>query len=145
MLQKLAYRYHRFLGIMFMTVLGTGLMKIDFSKTQINKSKTSSMLLKEDELSLLKKANAWLNSPPLSASDLKGKVVLIEFGTYTCINWIRTLPYVRAWAEKYKEKGLAVIVPVAKVAPGAASSALPYTLVKEFPPFVETYTINESL
>ncbi|WP_385889555.1 redoxin domain-containing protein [Terrimonas alba] len=67
------------------------------------------MLLKEGDFSWLKKANAWLNSPPLTASDLKGKVVLVEFGTYTCINWIRTLPYVRAWIEKYKEKGLVVI------------------------------------
>ena len=54
-------------------------------------------------------ANAWLNSPPLSAADLRGKVVLVDFWTYTCINWIRTLPYVRAWAEKYRDQGLVVI------------------------------------
>src|SRR5687767_9337949 len=109
MLQRFAYRYHRFLGIMFITFVGTGLIKIDFSKTQINQSETSSMTQKDGKLSLLKKANAWLNSPPLTAPDLRGKVVLIEFGTYTCINWIRTLPYVRAWIEKYKDKGLVVI------------------------------------
>jgi thiol-disulfide isomerase/thioredoxin len=51
----------------------------------------------------------WLNSPPLTASGLRGKVVLIDFWTYTCINWLRTLPYVRAWAEKYKNQGLVVI------------------------------------
>jgi len=54
-------------------------------------------------------ANGWLNSPPLSASDLRGKVVLVDFWTYTCINWLRTLPYVRAWAEKYRDQGLVVI------------------------------------
>jgi len=45
----------------------------------------------------------------LTAADLRGKVVLIDFGTYTCINWIRSLPYVRGWAEKYKDRGLVVI------------------------------------
>ena len=54
-------------------------------------------------------ATAWLNSPPLSAADLRGKVVLIDFCTYTCVNWLRTLPYVRAWAEKYQEYGVMVI------------------------------------
>jgi thiol-disulfide isomerase/thioredoxin len=54
-------------------------------------------------------ATAWLNSPPLSAADLRGKVVLIDFWTYTCINWLRTLPYIRAWAEKYQEYGVVVI------------------------------------
>jgi thiol-disulfide isomerase/thioredoxin len=54
-------------------------------------------------------ATGWLNSPPLSAADLRGKVVLIDFWTYTCINWIRTLGYVRAWAEKYVDQGLAVV------------------------------------
>ena len=54
-------------------------------------------------------ATGWLNSPPLAASDLRGKVVLIDIWTYTCVNWLRTLPYVRAWAERYKDKGLVVI------------------------------------
>jgi thiol-disulfide isomerase/thioredoxin len=51
----------------------------------------------------------WLNSKPLTASDLHGKVVLIDFWTYSCINCIRTVPYVRAWAEKYRDQGLVVI------------------------------------
>ena len=51
----------------------------------------------------------WLNSPPLAAAGLRGKVTLVQFWTYTCINWLRTLPYVRAWAEKYTEQGLVVI------------------------------------
>jgi thiol-disulfide isomerase/thioredoxin len=54
-------------------------------------------------------ATLWLNTPPLTAAGLHGKVVLVEFWTYTCINWRRTLPYVRAWAERYKDQGLVVI------------------------------------
>ena len=54
-------------------------------------------------------APGWLNSPPLTAEDLRGKVVLVDFWTYTCINWLRTLAYVRAWAEKYQERGLVVV------------------------------------
>jgi thiol-disulfide isomerase/thioredoxin len=63
----------------------------------------------QSELASLERAREWLNSPPLSAAALRGKVVLIDFWTYTCINWLRTLPYVRAWAEKYREQGLVVI------------------------------------
>jgi thiol-disulfide isomerase/thioredoxin len=63
----------------------------------------------EGELPSLGGATAWLNSPPLSASDLRGHVVLVDFWTYTCINWLRTLPYLRAWAEKYQEYGVVVI------------------------------------
>src|SRR5437588_830914 len=63
----------------------------------------------EGEMPSLGGATAWLNSPPLSAADLRGKVVLIDFWTYTCINWLRTLPYVRAWAEKYREHCVVVI------------------------------------
>jgi thiol-disulfide isomerase/thioredoxin len=63
----------------------------------------------EGELPSLGGATAWLNSPPLPAAGLRGKVVLIDFWTYTCINWLRTLPYVRAWAEKYKDQGVVVI------------------------------------
>jgi thiol-disulfide isomerase/thioredoxin len=63
----------------------------------------------EGELPSLGGATGWLNSPPLTAAGLRGKVVLIDVWTYTCINWLRTLPYVRAWAEKYKKEGLVVI------------------------------------
>jgi thiol-disulfide isomerase/thioredoxin len=54
-------------------------------------------------------ATGWLNSPPLAAADLRGKVILVDFWTYTCINWLRTLAYVRAWAEKYHDRGLVVV------------------------------------
>jgi thiol-disulfide isomerase/thioredoxin len=54
-------------------------------------------------------ATGWLNSPPLTPADLHGKVVLTDFWTYTCINWLRTLAYVRAWAERYGDHGLIVV------------------------------------
>src|ERR671910_3611455 len=54
-------------------------------------------------------ATGWLNSPPLTTEELRGKVVLVDFWTYTCINWLRTLGYVRAWAEKYADHGLVVV------------------------------------
>jgi thiol-disulfide isomerase/thioredoxin len=54
-------------------------------------------------------ATGWLNSEPLTAAGLRGKVVLVDFWTYTCINWLRTLGYVRAWAEKYASHGLVVV------------------------------------
>jgi thiol-disulfide isomerase/thioredoxin len=63
----------------------------------------------DGELPSFDGATTWLNSPPLSPAGLSGKVVLVQFWTYTCINWLRTVPYVRAWAEKYKDQGLVVI------------------------------------
>jgi thiol-disulfide isomerase/thioredoxin len=63
----------------------------------------------EGELPSLGGATGWLNSPPLTVADLRGNVVLVDFWTYTCINWLRQLPYVRAWAGKYSGQGLVVI------------------------------------
>ena len=60
------------------------------------------------ELAAFDRANGWLNSPRLTPASLAGKVVLVNFCTYTCINWLRTLPYVRAWSQKYRQ-GLVVI------------------------------------
>src|SRR5512142_2239048 len=54
-------------------------------------------------------ATAWLNSEPLTPEALRGRVVAVDFCTYTCINWLRTLPYVRAWAEKYRDHGLVTV------------------------------------
>ncbi|NTX80471.1 cytochrome c biogenesis protein DipZ [Serratia proteamaculans] len=61
------------------------------------------------EMPALSGAVQWLNSPPLTAESLRGKVVLVDFWTYSCINCLRTLPYVKAWAEKYRDQGLVVI------------------------------------
>ena len=58
---------------------------------------------------LLHGATGWVNSAPLTESTVRGKALLVDFWTYTCINWRRTLPYVRAWAAKYKDHGLVVI------------------------------------
>jgi len=63
----------------------------------------------EGEMPPLTGAVSWLNSPPLTTESLRGKVVLVDFWTYSCINCLRTLPYVRAWANKYKDHGLVVI------------------------------------
>ena len=63
----------------------------------------------EGEIPSLAGAVQWLNSPPLTAQSLRGKVVLLDIWTYSCINCLRTLPYVKAWADKYRDQGLVVI------------------------------------
>ena len=70
---------------------------------------TAETLPVEGRIPPLSGAVQWLNSPPLSAQELRGKVVLLDFWTYSCINCLRTLPYVKAWADKYKNDGLVVI------------------------------------
>src|SRR5262249_55218770 len=66
-------------------------------------------LLGDREMPSLTGATGWINTPPLTPADLRGRVVLVEFWTFTCINWLRTHPYVRAWGEKYKDQGLVVL------------------------------------
>src|ERR1700750_2145423 len=61
------------------------------------------------ELPSLDGATGWLNSEPLTPEGLRGKVVLVEFCTFSCVNWLRTLPYVRAWSDRYRDHGLVVI------------------------------------
>jgi len=63
----------------------------------------------EGDLPSFDGATGWLNSPPLTPADLHGKVVVVNFWTYTCINWLRQLPYVRAWADRYADRGLVVV------------------------------------
>jgi thiol-disulfide isomerase/thioredoxin len=60
-------------------------------------------------LSELDRAPVWLNSEPLTAEALRGRVVLVDFWTYSCVNWLRTLPYVRAWADRYRDRGFVVV------------------------------------
>lgn len=90
----------RFLGATAMTIAAGLFGASAFAKRWFAGSK---------ELSALASATTWLNSQLLSASDLQGKVVLVDFWTYSCINWRRQLPYVRAWADRYKDHGLVVI------------------------------------
>jgi thiol-disulfide isomerase/thioredoxin len=63
----------------------------------------------EGRLASFDGATAWLNSDPLTPEGLRGRVVVVDFWTYTCVNWLRTLPYLRAWAAKYRDDGLTVI------------------------------------
>src|SRR2546430_15357510 len=69
----------------------------------------SARLPVESRLPSFEGATGWLNSPPLTADGLRGKAGLVTFWTYTCINWLRQLPYVRAWAGKYAGQGLVIV------------------------------------
>ncbi len=86
-------------------VAGNGAMKVATDATR----PFHSNLPIEGSAPSLDGAVTWLNSQPLTSAELRGKVVLVDFWTYSCINCIRTIPYVRAWAEKYKDQGLVVI------------------------------------
>jgi cytochrome c biogenesis protein CcdA/thiol-disulfide isomerase/thioredoxin len=83
---------------------GPGMMMSNKAATQ-----NSDALPIEGALPSISGATEWLNSPPLTTEGLRGKVVLVDFWTYSCINCLRAIPYVRAWAEKYKDQGLVVI------------------------------------
>lgn len=74
-----------------------------------NPSSAGNVLRVEGLLPSLAGATAWLNTAPLDAASLRGKVVLVDFWTYSCINCLRALPYVRGWADKYRDQGLVVI------------------------------------
>ncbi len=76
---------------------------------QAAKTAADGSLPVEGQLPPLSGAVSWLNSEPLTADGLRGKVVLVDFWTYSCINCLRSIPYVKAWADKYKDKGLVVI------------------------------------
>src|SRR5919106_1398815 len=67
------------------------------------------ILPSEGRLPSFEGATGWLNSEPLTPEGLQGRVVAVQFWTYTCVNWLRTLPYVREWAAKYHDQGLSVI------------------------------------
>ena len=98
------------LAALFISALGASIMIIAKDKNVIRQiTHPVAQLSVEGELPALGSATGWLNSAPLTAAGLRGKVVLIDFGTYSCINWQRTLPYIRAWAAKYKDHGLVVI------------------------------------
>ena len=79
------------------------------ASAQDGKLPAASPLPIEGEMPSLAGAGPWLNTPPLTTAGLRGKVVLVDFWTYSCINWLRTLPHVRAWADRYKGQGLVVI------------------------------------
>jgi hypothetical protein len=89
----------RFLGSAAMTMAAAQLGVLGTAKPSEGASR---------QLVALGRAKEWLNSPPLSTTTLGDKIALVQFGTYTCINWLRTLPYIRAWVRKYGQ-GLNVI------------------------------------
>ena len=99
MLHAIDTSRRRFLGAAAMTIAAAGLGARDAAEGSGSGQR---------ELSALGRAAEWLNSPPLTPSSLAGKVVLVDFCTYTCINWLRTLPYVRAWSARYRQ-GLVVV------------------------------------
>jgi thiol-disulfide isomerase/thioredoxin len=100
MRERMNHDRRRFVGAVVMTLGASQLGLIGSAK---------SLLATEDDLPSLTGATGWLNSQPLTRADLRGKVALIDFWTYSCINWRRTVPYLRAWVEKYKDHGLVVI------------------------------------
>jgi thiol-disulfide isomerase/thioredoxin len=95
-------RRRRLCGMAAMTIAAAELNMVGLARA-------ASRLPVEGEMPSLSGATEWLKSPPLTPASLRGKVVVINFWTYSCINWLRTLPHVRAWAEKYKDQGLVVI------------------------------------
>ena len=107
MFKKINHNRRYFLTTMLKTIAATQLGTVGCT-TQHATSATAELPI-EGELPSLGGATTWLNSQPLTVDELRGKVVLINFCTYTCINWLRQLPYVRAWSEKYQDQGLVVI------------------------------------
>src|SRR5437016_2011101 len=107
MSEEINHDRRRFLGTAAMAVAASRLGMFGPAVRQMTAAAVQ--LPDEGELPSLSSATAWLNSPPLTAAGLRGKVVLIDFCTYTCINWLRSLPYVRAWAAKYRDQGLVAI------------------------------------
>jgi thiol-disulfide isomerase/thioredoxin len=105
--EAINHHRRRLLGTAAMTIAAAQLGMIRSAKGQ--STRTKPQLPIEGQLPSLGRATEWLNSQPLTVAGLRGKVVLIGFWTYSCINWLRSLPYVRAWAEKYKDQGLVVI------------------------------------
>lgn len=107
MSSELTLDRRRFLGASMMA-LSAGRFGISRSAAA-QASRAAVRLSNEGALPSFEGATGWLNSSPLTATDRRGKVVLVQFWTYTCINWLHTEPYVRAWSERYKDHGLVVV------------------------------------
>jgi thiol-disulfide isomerase/thioredoxin len=95
LLENIDHDRRRYLARLALTIAGAGLGVFGVARTVDRASRS---------FSGLDRATEWINSPRLTASSLAGKVVLVDFWTYTCINWLRTLPYIRAWAQKYRQQ-----------------------------------------
>jgi hypothetical protein len=97
------------LGLIILVILGCTIISLNNNSTMQHTNSSAMLLPIEGELPSLSNATGWLNTKQLSSADLRGRVVLINFCTYSCINWLRTLPYIRSWATKYHKNGLVVI------------------------------------
>ena len=106
--ERTRHRRRRLFSLAAGAIAAIRLDKSTAARAQAASMKATSLPI-EGEMPSLTGATAWINSLPLTAADLRGKVVLVEFWTYTCINWLRSHAYVRAWAEKYHDHGLVVI------------------------------------
>jgi thiol-disulfide isomerase/thioredoxin len=106
MLVETSLNRRRFLGNAAMTIAAAWLGVTGCAHAE---SPAAIRLPSEGGFPPLSGATGWLNSQPLTARSLRGRVVLVNFWTFTCINSIRVLPYLRAWAAKYKNQGLVVI------------------------------------
>ena len=106
MFEEINHNRRRFIGTVAMTVAAAQLGMIGSAKAE---SSAEVRLPVEGRLPSLGGATEWLNSQPLTVESLRGKVVLVDFWTFSCINSLRTLPYIRAWAAKYKDMGLVII------------------------------------
>lgn len=95
----------RFLTTAAATVAGLELTMLGATKSLLHGVETAP----DRGLEALRRATTWINSPALTADALRGKVVLVDFCTYTCVNWLRTLPYLRPWHAKYGPHGLVMI------------------------------------
>ena len=110
MTAEIPYDRRRFLGTAATVIATSRLGRVGRANAWLRPlTLAATQLPIEGELPSLGGATGWLNSPPLTAAGLRGRVVVIDFCTYTCINWLRSLPYVRAWAAKYQGRGLVVI------------------------------------
>jgi len=96
-----------FLGGVAAALASAGLLGCGTARSSV--TSVAQLLAAEGTMPQLDGATEWLNSAALTTAGLRGNVVLINFWTYTCINWLRQLAYVRAWAEKYKGEGLVVL------------------------------------
>ena len=106
--ERIKHGRRRFFGAAAAAIAAIRLGKSTAARAQAASMKATGLPI-EGEMPPLTGATAWINTSPLTSADLRGKVVLVEFWTYTCINWRRSHAYVRAWAEKYNEHGLIVI------------------------------------
>ena len=101
-------RRRLFFGAAAAALLATPFGLDTFAQAQAGRTKPADFPT-EGRMPSFAGATDWINSPALTSADLRGKVVLVQFWTYTCINWLRAHPYVRAWAERYKDRGLVVV------------------------------------